>query len=71
MTHRIGSRENNSGKQWTKEQIQLALKLVKQNTPTPLIADSLGRTEDAVRSKMSELDISLKPVNKSPYNKRK
>jgi hypothetical protein len=31
----------------------------------------LGRTEDAVRSKASQEDISLKPTNQSPYNRRK
>lgn len=55
---------------WTKEQVKLALKLIKQNTPTGLIAHKLGRTEDGIRSKMSDLNVSLKPINKSPYNRR-
>lgn len=71
MTHRKGIKESNRNKQWTKEQISTALKMTKQNTPTPLIADRVGRTEGAVRSKLSVLGISLKPVNKSPYTKRK
>lgn len=71
MTHRRGSKQNNIGKQYTPEQIKLARKLVKQNTPTPLIADALGRTEEGIRSKMSELGVSLNPINKSPYTRRK
>jgi len=46
-------------------------KLVKGNIPTGLIAHQLGRSEDAVRSKASELEVSLKPTNQSPYNKLK
>ncbi len=61
----------NKGKSWTKNDIQKLKKLVKGNTPTGLIAYELGRTESGVRSKASELGISLKPVNKSPYNRRK
>ncbi|MBP8945272.1 MAG: hypothetical protein KBG25_05125 [Paludibacteraceae bacterium] len=45
--------------------------MVKGNTPTGLIAHQLGRSEDAVRSKASNLNISLKPTNQSPYNRRK
>lgn len=31
----------------------------------------MGRTEDAVRNKASENDVSLKPTNQSPSNRRK
>jgi hypothetical protein len=41
------------------------------NTPTRLIAWQLGRTETAIYQHASELAISLKPVNQSPYNRRK
>lgn len=59
------------GQSWTAtDEIQLK-KLAKGNTPTGLIAYKLERTEDAIRSKASEIDISLKPVNQSPYNRRK
>lgn len=46
-------------------------KLAKGNTPTGLIAYEPDRTEDAIRSKASEIDVLLKPVNQSPYNRRK
>ncbi|NLX15153.1 MAG: hypothetical protein A4E65_00295 [Syntrophorhabdus sp. PtaU1.Bin153] len=59
------------GKPWTDKQVQQLEKLVDQNTPTRVIGLKLGRTEDSIRSKASEEDISLKPTNQSPYNRRK
>lgn len=61
----------NDGKQWTQKDIQQLQNLANQNTPTRVIALKLGRTEDAVRSKESEENISLKPTNQSPYNRQK
>ena len=61
----------NSGKEWTSVDVKKLKELKKSNTPTPLIAWKIGRTEDAVRSKASEKGISLKPTNKPPYNRRK
>ncbi len=62
---------SNSGKQWTSQDIKKLNDLSQGNTPTRLIALKLGRTESAVRSKANEKDISLKPVNQSPYNRQK
>ena len=45
--------------------------LAQENTPTRVIGLKLGRTEDAVRAKAGENNISLKPTNQSPYNRRK
>jgi len=61
----------NNGKYWTHSDISTLRKLAKGNTPTPLIAYKLQRTEDGVRSKASDEGITLKPTNKSPYNRRK
>jgi hypothetical protein len=61
----------NSGKDWMSSDVQKLRELARGNTPTGLIAYKLGRSEDAVRSKASNEEISLKPVNKSPYNRRK
>ena len=61
----------NSGKQWTDNDVNKLEKLVKGNTPTGLIAYELGRSEEAIRTKASNLDISLKPTNQSPYNRQK
>jgi len=41
------------------------------NTPTRVIGLHLGRTEPAVRQKASEQNLSLKPTNQSPYDRRK
>lgn len=61
----------NSGKQWTKEEVRQLKELARENTPTRVIGLKLGRSEDAVRSKAAEQDISLKPTNQSPYNRTK
>ena len=61
----------NSGKPWTKTDVQTLKELVKGNTPTRLIGRELGRSPEAIYNKADELDISLKPVNQSPYNRRK
>jgi transposase len=50
----------NSGKQWTAADVKQLRQLARENTPTP----------GAVQSKASELGISLKPTNQSPYNRR-
>ena len=61
----------NNRKHQTDNDVGKLEKLLKGNTPTGLIAHQLGRSEDAVRSKASNLEISLKPCNQSPYNRRK
>lgn len=61
----------NSGKAWTASDERQLRHLADQNTPTRVIGLKLGRTEDAVRSKASESNISLKPANQSPYNRQK
>lgn len=61
----------NNGKQWTDVDVSKLEKLVKGNTPTGLIAYELGRSEDSIRSKASNLEISLKLTNQSPYNRQK
>jgi hypothetical protein len=59
------------GKPWTRQEEQKLQMLVDQNTPTRVMGIKLQRTEVAVRNKSSELEISLKPTNQSPYNRRK
>lgn len=61
----------NQGKPWDNQQISQLQKLAGQNTPTRVIGLKLGRSEDAVRSMASQQNISLKPTNQSPYNRRK
>lgn len=61
----------NSGKPWKSTDITDLKKLVDQNTPTRVIGFKIGRTPGAVQQKASEENISLKPTNQSPYNRRK
>ena len=60
----------NSGKPWTPAEVTKLKQLVKQNSPTRVIGLKLGRTAVAVRSKASQLQISLKPTNQRPYGER-
>jgi hypothetical protein len=59
----------NSGKSWTSGEKAQLRSLARQNTPTRVVGFKIGRTEEAVRSKASELGVSLKPTNQSPYNR--
>ena len=61
----------NHGKAWTGQDVSHLKKLVKENTPTRVIGLKLGRTEDSIYSEASKENISLKPTNQSPYNRRK
>lgn len=67
----MGKPPANHGKQWTPKEKQQLQDLANQNTPTRVIAIKLGRTEDSIRSKACDEDISLKPTNQSPYNRQK
>jgi hypothetical protein len=60
----------NHNKPWSTAHRAELRRLAAGNTPTGLIAYKLQRTEDAVYSEASQLKISLKPVNQSPYNRR-
>lgn len=44
--------------------------LAKGNTPTGVMSIKLQRPVAAIRSKAQREGISLKPVNRSPYNRR-
>lgn len=61
----------NAGKHWTSQEEQKLSQMAKQNTPTRVIGLKLGRPENGVRSKASEIGISLRPTNQSPYNRKK
>lgn len=61
----------NSGKPWTPAEVKQLATEAKGNTPTRVIALHMGRSPEAIYSKASEKDISLKPVNQAPYNRRK
>lgn len=59
----------NQGKRWTELEVFALKKFIVGNTPTGLIAFKLGRSEDAIRAKVSALGLSLAPTNKSPYDR--
>ncbi|MDP2668492.1 MAG: hypothetical protein Q8P07_01510 [bacterium] len=61
----------NAGKEWTSNEERSLRQLANQNTPTRVIGLKLGRPEGGVRAKASELNVSLRPPNQSPYNRRK
>jgi len=63
-------KRENSGKRWTSADIEKLIKLAKDNTPTGLIAYKMGRTKNAINSKAQDEKISLKPTNKSPYDRK-
>jgi len=58
-------------KHWTPAETRELRDLANGNTPTRVIGLKLKRTEDAVRGQASKKNISLKPVNQSPYNRKK
>lgn len=60
----------NQGKTWTQDDIEKLQKLADKNTPTGLIAYQLGRSEGSINSKANQENISLKPTNQSPYDKK-
>jgi hypothetical protein len=61
----------NTGKKWGDKEVKELKKLAKGNTPTRVIALKLKRTPAAVASKASSEDVSLKPTNQAPYNRKK
>jgi len=61
----------NNGKPWKQGDESQLKKLAKGDTPTPLIAYKLGRTTESIYAKAQELNVSLHPTNKSPYNRQK
>ena len=61
----------NAGKLWTLQEKRKLSQLAKNNTPTRVIGLKLGRPVAGVRSKASELGVSLDPPNRSPYGRRK
>jgi len=60
-----------TGTRWSDAEVARLKALAEGNTPTRVIALKLQRTPAAVQSKASDEGVSLKPVNQSPYNRRK
>jgi hypothetical protein len=58
------------GQPWSASDVRELKALAKQNTPTGVVSLKLQRPEAAIRSKAQREGISLKPANRSPYNRR-
>jgi len=56
---------------WSPQEVRELRSLAKGNTPTGVISLKLQRPPTAIRSKAQREGISLKPANRSPYNRRK
>lgn len=63
--------EAKAGQPWTPAELAKLEELATQNTPTRVIGVKLRRPAGGVQHKASQLGISLKPSNQSPYNRRK
>ena len=59
------------GEPWSDQDVTQLRNLAKGNTPTGVMSTKLQRPETAIRSKAQREGILLKPVNRSPYNRRK
>ena len=59
------------GQPWSTEDVKQLRSLAKGNTPTGVLSLKLQRPEGAIRSKAHREGISLKPINRSPYNRRR
>lgn len=64
------AKPSNHGKQWSAQDVLQLKTLAKGNTPTRVAGLKLGRTEDAVQAKASEIGLSLKPTNQAPYDRK-
>ena len=56
---------------WESAEVKELRSLAKQNTPTGVISLKLQRPPSAIRSKAQREGISLRPTNRSPYNRQK
>lgn len=56
---------------WTRDELNSLKTLAKQNTPTRVISVKLRRPPGSIRGKAQREGISLRPANRSPYNRRR
>ena len=59
-----------AGQPWSSEEVKELRTLARGNTPTGVLSVKLRRPPAAIRSKAQREGISLKPTNRSPYNRR-
>jgi hypothetical protein len=74
---KTGSRKTNPkykrrlGEPWTLQEVKDLKSLARKNTPTGVLSLKLQRPPAAIRSKAQREGISLKPINRKPYTRRK
>ena len=70
----ILSTENRKGKPWTKEEEEVLTRLFNQGKDIPIIAELIGRTEVAIKSRLDKLGLieyTYGQDEKEPINKNK
>jgi hypothetical protein len=60
-----------AGTPWSAADLRKLKLLARGNTPTGVISLKLQRPPAAIRSKAQREGISRRPVNRSPYNRRR
>ncbi|WGS23335.1 MULTISPECIES: hypothetical protein [unclassified Bradyrhizobium] len=60
-----------SHQRWSNKEVTQLLALAKANTPTGVISLKMQRPPASIASKAQREGISLRPINRSPYNRRK
>jgi hypothetical protein len=56
---------------WSDKEVKQLRSLAKANTPTGVISLKMERPPASISSKAQREGISLRPTNRSPYNRRK
>jgi hypothetical protein len=56
---------------WSDKKVKQLRSLAKANTPTGVISLKMERPPTSIASKAQRENISLRPTNRSPYNRRK
>jgi hypothetical protein len=64
------SYKRRSRQPWSTTDVNKLKQLAKGNTPTGVMSIKLQRPVAAIRSKAQREGISLRPINRSPYNRR-
>jgi len=63
----MAKKPSNHGKPWTPAQNRELRSLAAGNTPTRVIGLKMKRTPASVQGHASQIGVSLKPTNQSPY----
>ena len=56
---------------WSDKEVRELRSLARANTPTGVVSVKMQRPKAAIASKAQREGISLRPTNRSPYNRRK